>query len=91
MRKFNIQLAISEEILFILKKDEKDLQKEILKILAMQFFMQKKLPLGKAAEMAEMDKNDFIQLLGENNIDIYRYTKQELDKEMSFINQLSEK
>ena len=91
MRKFNIQLAISEEILFILKKDEKDLQKEILKILAMQFFMQKKLSLGKAAEMAEMDKNDFIQLLGENNIDIYRYTKQELDKEMSFINQLSEK
>ena len=71
----NINIPISEEVLFILKKDEKSLQEEARKILALQFFKERKLSLGKAAELADMDKDDFVILLGKNQIDIYQYTE----------------
>ncbi len=81
---------MSEEILFILKKDEDSFQKEILKILALQFFKEKKLSPGKASELAGMDKNEFTELLGQYNIDIYRYSERELEREVDFISRLSE-
>jgi predicted HTH domain antitoxin len=87
--KLNINIPVSEEILFILKKDEASFQKEILKMLALQFFIEKKLSLGKASELAGMDKNDFVELLGQHSIDIYRYSERELERELNFISQLS--
>ncbi len=71
MRILNVNIPVSEEILFVLKKDEKSLQEEARKILALQFFKERKLSLGKAAELAGMDKDDFVTLLGRNKIDIY--------------------
>ena len=88
MKKLNINVPVSEEVLFILKKDEQSFQKEILKILAIEFFKEKKLSLGKAAELACMDKNDFLELLGFHNIDVFHYTEKELEKEIDQIEKL---
>jgi predicted HTH domain antitoxin len=85
MNFLNINVPISEEILFILKKDEKSLQKEITAILALQFFKEKRLSLGKSAELAGMTKNEFVEFLGKHEIDIYQYTEKELTHEVAFI------
>ncbi len=81
MRTLTLNIPISEELLFVLKKDEQSLQEEARKILAMQFFKERKLSLGKAAELAGIDKNEFVILLGKNQIDIYQYTEKELERE----------
>jgi len=90
MRTLNINIPVSEEVLFVLKKDEKSLQEEARKILALQFFKERKLSLGKAAELAGMDKNDFVILLGKNQIDIYQYTARELEQEFDAIDKFVE-
>ncbi len=90
MRTLNINIPISKEILFVLKKDEKSLQEEARKILALQFFKERKLSLGKAAELADMDKDDFVILLGKNQIDIYQYTERELEQEFDAIEKFVE-
>ena len=90
MRTLNINIPISEEVLFALKKDEKSLQEEARKILALQFFKERKLSLGKAAELADMDKDDFVILLGKNQIDIYQYTEHELEQEFDAIDKFVE-
>ena len=90
MRTFNINIPVSEEVLFVLKKDEKSLQAEARRILAIQFFKQRKLSLGKAAELAGMDKDDFVMLLGRNQIDIYQYTERELEEEFESIDRFVE-
>jgi len=77
-------------MLFALKKDEKSLQEEARKIIAMQFFKERKLSLGKAAELAGMDKNEFVILLGKNQIDIYQYTEKELAREFEGIDKFVE-
>ncbi len=90
MRTLNINIPISEEVLFVLKKDEKSLQEEARKILALQFFKERKLSLGKSAELADMDKDDFVTLLGKNKIDIYQYTERELEQEFDAIDKFVE-
>ncbi|MCF8012157.1 MAG: UPF0175 family protein [Clostridiales bacterium] len=90
MRTININIPISEELLFVLKKDEQSLQEEARKILAMQFFKERKLSLGKAAELAGMEKNEFVILLGKNQIDIYQYTENELEREFEVIDRFVE-
>lgn len=90
MRTLIINIPISEEVLFVLKKDEKSLQEEARMILALQFFKERKLSLGKAAELAGMDKDDFVILLGKNQIDIYQYTERELEQEFDAIDKFVE-
>jgi len=90
LRTININIPVSEEVLFVLKKDEKSLQEEARKILALQYFKERKLSLGKAAELAGMSKDDFTIFLGNNKIDIYQYTEKELEKEFETIDRLVE-
>lgn len=90
MRTVNINIPISKEMLFVLKKDEKSLQEEARQILALQFFKERKLSLGKAAELAGMDKEYFVNLLGKNRIDIYQYTERELEEEFDAIDKFVE-
>jgi predicted HTH domain antitoxin len=90
MNILNINVPISEEVLFILKKDEKSLQKEITSILALQFFKEKRLSLGKSAELAGMTKNEFVEFLGKHEIAIYQYTEKELTHEADFIKNLTD-
>ncbi len=67
MRTLTLNIPISEELLFALKKDEQSLQEEARKILAMQFFKERKLSLGKAAELAG---RQYAYLLGLNVIGV---------------------
>ena len=56
----------------------------------MQFFKERKLFLGRAAELAGMNKDDFAILLGKNQIDIYQYTEREVGQEFDSIDKFVE-
>lgn len=83
-----LNIYIPEEIIFVLKKDKKALEKDVSKLLALKLYSEKKLSLGKCAELTGMSKNDFVNYLGENGIDIYRYTEEEFRKEIEFISNM---
>ena len=85
-----ISIPVSDEIIFVLKKDVKNLQTDMMKFIAMQYFKEKQLSLGLSAKMAGMAKNDFVEYLGKNDIDIYQYTDEELQEEFDLADRLAE-
>ncbi len=46
------------------------------------------LSLGKAAELAGKDKEEFMRVLSEHGIDVIRYSKEELDEEMKILKRI---
>ena len=83
--KLNLVFPIEREVLFALRKDENLFLDDIRKILALEYFRSQQLSLGLASKLADMNKDDFIQFLGANQIDIYQYTDSEFDEEMGFL------
>ncbi len=86
----NINIPVNDELLFVLKKDEKDLQEELRRIIAMHFFEKRKISLGKAAELSGMNKDDFVTFLGRNKVDIFQYNDEELEREFKMVDDLVE-
>jgi len=85
-----VTIPITDEIFYALKKDIANIQIDIMKSLAMQYFKDRQLSLGLSAKMAGMNKNDFVELLGSNNIDIYQYTDEELQEEFDLVDRIVE-
>jgi predicted HTH domain antitoxin len=54
------------------------IKKEFLTTMAIQYFKEKRLSLGKAAELAGVTKNAFVSILSEHQIDIFQYSEKEL-------------
>jgi len=75
-------LEYPEEILISLKEDEKHFLKEVKILAAMKLYELNRLSLGKAAKLAGVDKVDFIKVLGEHKVSIFKLTKEELAKDM---------
>jgi len=85
-----IVMPITDEIFYVLKKDIANIQSDMMKSLAMQYFKERQLSLGLSAKMAGMAKNDFVELLGRNSIDMYQYTNEELQEEFDLIDKIVE-
>ena len=81
----DLTFPINREVLYALRKDENLFINDIKKTLALKYFQTQQLSLGLAAKLADMNKDDFIQFLGFNQIDIYQYTEREFDEEMEFL------
>lgn len=71
-----------EEILISLKEDEKHFLKEVKMLAAVKLYELNRLSLGKAAKLAGMDKVDFIKVLGEHKVSIFKLTEEELAKDI---------
>ena len=85
-----VTIPITDEVFYVLKKDVANIQLDMMKSLAMQYFKEGQLSLGLSAKMAGMTKNDFVELLGQNSIDIYQYTDDELQEEFDLANRIAE-
>lgn len=71
-----------EEILISLKEDEKHFLKEVKMLAAVKLYELNRLSLGKAAKLAGLDKVDFIKVLGEHKVSIFKLTEEELAKDI---------
>ena len=86
----DLTFSVDREVLFALHKNKDLFVDEIKKVLALKYFQSQQLSLGLASRLAGMNKDDFIQLLGDNQIDIYQYTEREFDEEMEFLPNMDE-
>jgi len=80
-----MELSVSEDILLALNEKPSEFLKDIRIFAAIKFFEIGKLSLGKAAELAEMSKLDFIELLSQQNISVYNYPPEELEEDLGNI------
>ncbi|MEZ4987589.1 MAG: UPF0175 family protein [Saprospiraceae bacterium] len=65
-----INIDLPSDILLTLNESEKELKKRIKVSLATQLYVQKKVTIGKAAQIAEMSRFGFETLLSEYKIPI---------------------
>ncbi len=73
-----VKIAIPQDIYIALDEDENELGAQMRRMLAIQFYLKKKLTLGKAAQLAGATKYEFETMLSENQIPISLLTKEDV-------------
>ena len=75
-------LEYPDEILISLKEDEKHFLREVKILAAVKLYELNRLSLGKASKLAGLDKIDFIKVLGEHKVSIFKLNEEELAKDV---------
>ncbi|QTA80218.1 UPF0175 [Desulfonema limicola] len=73
MKMTELKLNIPEDILYTLNETKNDFIKKMKFFAAMEFYKMQKLSMGKASELAEMNKIDFMFELGKYDIPAINY------------------
>ncbi|MCL1788679.1 MAG: UPF0175 family protein [Defluviitaleaceae bacterium] len=80
-----VTIPIADEVLFATKKDIAHIQADFRQTLAVQYFKDGLLGLSLAAQMAGLQKNEFVTVLSRQGIDIYQYANDELQNEFTLV------
>ncbi len=72
-----VSIKIPDEILLDLHEDKSQFEKYAKQMIAMDLYKNKKVSLGYCATIAEMPKDDFIFLLGKNEVSIFSYNSED--------------
>jgi predicted HTH domain antitoxin len=80
---------VSQDLLASLKIGIQDLAQEIRVMAAITYFQEKKLSLGKAADLAGCNRLNFMDLLARKGIVIFDYDESIVDSELRGVAQLS--
>jgi predicted HTH domain antitoxin len=83
-----ISFEVSQDVLAALKIGSVELLYRMRLLTAIAYFQEKKLSLGKAAELAGMNRLDFMDILSQKGIVIFDYDESDLNTELSGITQL---
>jgi predicted HTH domain antitoxin len=78
-----ISFEIPDGVLTALNEEPGELSAQVRELAAIQLFKAHKLSIGKAAELAGMNKYAFIQELAKNGIPAVDYDPAELQQEMN--------
>ncbi len=81
-------INVSDSIMLALNESKDEFLKKIKIYAAMEYFKEEKLSLGKAAELAEMSKIDFMFYLGEHGVPVINYSPEDLEKELEGLKNL---
>ena len=68
-----LNIAIPETVLLSTRQTTKEFEKEAKRAIALKFYADEKLSLGQAAELADLNKVDFMKYLGDNKVSVFRY------------------
>ena len=77
-----ITFEVPPDLLAALKVGSEDLGRNIRLIAAIAYFQEKKLSLGKAAQLAGMNRLSFMDILGGRGIVIFDYDESMLASEL---------
>ncbi len=64
---------------------------ESRKLLALKYFKEKVLSLGRAAELSGLSKWDFIEYISENDVPVVDYDQDEISREIKTAENLTER
>jgi predicted HTH domain antitoxin len=79
----SVRFEIPEEILYALNESITEFTLQMRLFTALQLFKKHKLSLGKAANLAGMDKDQFMVELDRNEIPLIDYDPLELEEELA--------
>ena len=94
MRNIQAIINLPEELYLSLSASgltKERIANESRKLLALKYFKDKILSLGRAAELAGLSKWDFIEYLGDNKVPVVNYDEDEITREFEIVNKLSGK
>jgi predicted HTH domain antitoxin len=77
-----VKFEISQDILASLKVGPPDLARQMRLLSAISYFQEKKLSLGKAAELAGVNRLDFMDILSKKGIVVFDYDESEAQVEL---------
>ena len=87
-------IELSEEMFLSLSSfgvTPERMAEESRKLLALKYFREKLLSLGKAAELANLTKWDFIEYLSDNGVPALDYDERELEREFDTARRVCER
>ena len=79
-----ISIDLPETTFTALGKTPKNLGREIITAAVVKWFELGKISQGKAAEILEISRSEFLDILSDYRVSAWQYTKEELDEELSF-------
>lgn len=79
-----IAFNIPNEILYDARQSKEEALQFVRRSAALSYYVQRGVSLGYAAQIAGMDKEDFIKYLGRNEVSIFHF-----DDEREFLEELS--
>lgn len=77
-----LKITFDDKYLLQVNETPKNFESYVRKGAALLFFIQEKLTLGQAAEMADMSQHDFMQYVSGLGIPVVRYPASELKQEI---------
>lgn len=83
-----ITLEVSQDVLAALKMGANDLGEQLRLLAAISFFQSKQLSLGKAAELAGLNRLAFVDLLAQKGIVAFDYDESALQTDLAGIAEL---
>lgn len=83
MRTEKIMFSIPEDILVSLKVGTKAVELDMRLCLALHYFKNKRLSIGKAAKLAGMNRFDFMDFLAKEGVVFYDYDEADVKNELN--------
>ncbi|MEI6206842.1 MAG: UPF0175 family protein [Desulfuromonadales bacterium] len=77
-----LSLSIPDSVLHSLKLPEKTVQQDLMKLLAVKLYEKGALGLGKASELCDASRTEFLHFLKEERVYL-NYDDEELDKDLA--------
>ena len=78
-----VSIDIPETAFTVLGKNQDDLGRELLTAAVVKWFELGKISQGKAAEILEVSRAEFLDVLSTYHVSAWQYTKEDLDEELS--------
>ena len=82
-------LEIKDELAAVLKENGQPLSERATELIVLELYRRGDISGGKAAELLEMDRLEFIQYSGSQGIPYFRYTKEEWEQELKAAKELA--
>ena len=82
-----IEIDLPQDIIFVMRGMEKpeDVKRKMKMALAMLLFQEKSISLGKAAELADVSRVRFMDVLKEHGLPSYEYSEQDFERDRDAI------
>jgi predicted HTH domain antitoxin len=77
-----LSLSIPDSVVYSLKLPEKNLQNDLLKLLAVKLYEKGALGLGKASELCGVNRAEFFHILKEEHV-FLNYDDEELNRDIA--------
>ncbi len=74
---YNANISLPQEIVLSLRESSENIIKDMKRTVAVKYYKENKLSLGQCSELAEMSKEDFIELLSSYKISIFKFEDDE--------------